>query len=91
MTQIEFKSGQTIIQRQNGHRQISIRINIVGRDQGSFVKEAQEKVQKELTLPRGYSLQWGGQYANLERAGKKTYCCDSSDYSSYLWIFISSL
>ena len=68
---IKFSPGQTIIQRQNGMRQVSIRINIQGRDQGGFVKEAQKKVAEEIQLPHGYKVQWGGQYENLERAGKK--------------------
>ncbi|WPU66675.1 efflux RND transporter permease subunit [Peredibacter starrii] len=68
---IKFSPGQTIIQRQNGLRQISIRINIQGRDQGGFVKEAKEKVKEAIELPHGYKMEWGGQYENLERASKK--------------------
>ncbi len=71
VTQVEFRPGQTIVQRQNGKRQISVRINIRDRDQGSFVKEAQEKVSKEIQMPRGYQIEWGGQYENLARAAKK--------------------
>lgn len=68
---IRLMDGPTIIQREGGHRQVSVRMNIRGRDQGSFVAEAQAKVQAAITLPDGYSLDWGGQYENLARAGKR--------------------
>lgn len=60
--------GQTIIARQDGRRQVSVRTNIRGRDQGSFVAEAQAKVKKAIRLPEGYSIVWGGQFENLTRA-----------------------
>lgn len=69
---IALQDGSTIIQRQDGRRQITVRTNIRGRDQGSFVKEAQEKTEKMIaTLPKGYFVMWGGQYENLSRAGKR--------------------
>ncbi|HVZ39129.1 MAG TPA: CusA/CzcA family heavy metal efflux RND transporter [Candidatus Kapabacteria bacterium] len=60
--------GATIIQRMNGDRQISVRTNIRGRDQGSFVAEAQKRVAGAIHLPKGYSMDWGGQFENLTRA-----------------------
>ena len=68
---IELVDGPTIIQREDGLRQISVRTNIRGRDQGSFVEEAQAKVGAAITLPKGYSMSWGGQFENLSRAGKR--------------------
>ncbi|HET7152885.1 MAG TPA: CusA/CzcA family heavy metal efflux RND transporter [Candidatus Kapabacteria bacterium] len=65
---INIVDGQTVIQREDGKRQISVRTNIRGRDQGGFVAEAQEKVAKAIHLPHGYSIEWGGQFENLERA-----------------------
>ncbi len=68
---IKLVDGPTIIQREDGQRQISVRTNIRGRDQGSFVAEAQAKVAAAITLPKGYSISWGGQFENLSRAGKR--------------------
>ena len=68
---IKLVDGPTIIQREDGLRQISVRTNIRGRDQGSFVAEAQAKVAAAITLPKGYSMSWGGQFENLSRAGKR--------------------
>ncbi|MGA7161126.1 MAG: CusA/CzcA family heavy metal efflux RND transporter [Bacteroidota bacterium] len=68
---IKLVDGPTIIQREDGQRQISVRTNIRGRDQGSFVAEAQEKVGAAITIPKGYSVSWGGQFENLSRAGKR--------------------
>lgn len=71
LASIKLVDGPTIIQREDGERQISVRTNIRNRDQGSFVSEAQQKVSKMITLPKGYSVEWGGQFENLARAGKR--------------------
>ncbi|MBI3577839.1 MAG: efflux RND transporter permease subunit [Ignavibacteriales bacterium] len=68
---IRLVDGPTIIQRQDSKRQISVRTNIRGRDQGTFVAEAQQKVTGAITLPKGYSMEWGGQFENLARAAKR--------------------
>ena len=68
---IKLIDGPTIIQRENDKRQISVRTNILGRDQGGFVKEAQEKVNKQIVLPKQYSIDWGGQFENLSRATQR--------------------
>ncbi len=68
---VKLLDGPTIIQRENGDRQISVRTNIRGRDQGGFVAEAQKKVAAAIHLPKGYSIEWGGQFENLARAGKR--------------------
>ncbi|MBS0618304.1 MAG: efflux RND transporter permease subunit [Spirochaetes bacterium] len=67
---IDFKDGPTIVQRFDSKRQISVRANIRGRDQGGFVADAQSVV-RALNIPREYVITWGGQYENLARAGKR--------------------
>ena len=47
---------------------ISVRTNIRGRDQGSFVAEAQKRFRSTIKLPQGYRVEWGGQFENLQRA-----------------------
>ena len=59
------------ISREDAHRRIVVELNVRGRDIGSFVKEAQSLMDKELQLPAGYYLTWGGQFENLERATQK--------------------
>jgi cobalt-zinc-cadmium resistance protein CzcA len=71
LADIHFVEGQTNIYRYGSKRMITVRTNIRGRDQGSFVKELQAKVDKNVTVPKGYSIIYGGQYENLERAGKQ--------------------
>jgi cobalt-zinc-cadmium resistance protein CzcA len=69
LCRIAYKPGQTNIYRYNNKRMVTVRTNIRGRDQGSFVRELQTKIKQTLTLPKGYELVYGGQYENLERAG----------------------
>jgi cobalt-zinc-cadmium resistance protein CzcA len=71
LARIEVVTGSSIIARRENIRQISVRTNIRGRDQGSFVKEAQQKFGQAVKLPAGYSVDWGGQFENLERARKR--------------------
>ena len=68
LADICINNGATIIARRNNQRQISVRTNIRGRDQGSFVAEAQARFQKAIQLPKGYDVDWGGQFENLQRA-----------------------
>jgi cobalt-zinc-cadmium resistance protein CzcA len=71
LSQIRLVDGPTIIQREDGLRQISVRTNIRGRDQGGFVAEAQRLVAQRVTLPKGYTIDWGGQFQNLSRASSR--------------------
>jgi cobalt-zinc-cadmium resistance protein CzcA len=71
LADIRLVDGPTIIQREDGRRQISVRTNIRGRDQGSFVAEARERVRRSVTLPKGYTIDWGGQFENLSRAASR--------------------
>lgn len=56
------------ISREDTRRRIGVELNVRGRDIGSFVDEAQQRIEKEVKLPPGYYLKWGGQFENLERA-----------------------
>jgi cobalt-zinc-cadmium resistance protein CzcA len=48
-----------------------VELNVRGRDIGSFVKEAQSTIEKQVTLPPGYYMTWGGQFENLKRAAER--------------------
>lgn len=71
LADIRFSEGQTNIYRLNGKRMSTVRTNIRGRDQGGFVSEADSKIEKAIHIPKGYKVIYGGQYENLERAGKQ--------------------
>jgi len=60
------------ISRENSMRRLIVECNIRGRDMGSFVAEAQQKLASiEQTLPDGYRFAWGGQFENQQRAMKR--------------------
>lgn len=71
LADVSFEEGQTNIYRYNNKREVTLRTNIRGRDQGGFVRELQEKINDQITIPKGYEVVYGGQYENLERAGKQ--------------------
>jgi heavy metal efflux system protein len=68
---IQVVSGSSIIARRENRRQITVRTNIRGRDQGSFVADAQARFAKEIRMLPGYRVEWGGQFENLTRAKKR--------------------
>lgn len=63
--------GPEMISRENGQRRIIVQSNVRGRDLGSFVTEAQKRIASGLTLPSGYSISWGGQFENQQRAMRR--------------------
>jgi cobalt-zinc-cadmium resistance protein CzcA len=71
LADIHVTNGASIIARRENHRQISVRTNIRGRDQGGFVAEAQQRFGREVMLPAGYQVDWGGQFENLARARRR--------------------
>ncbi|MGD9645251.1 MAG: efflux RND transporter permease subunit [Pirellulales bacterium] len=60
--------GAKYITREWSKRRITIQCNVRGRDIGSFVAQAQTIVGQKVELPRGYRLEWGGQFENMRRA-----------------------
>jgi len=69
---IELAEGPSTITREWYQRRITITSNIVGRDMGSFVAEAQRKVAEKVRMPSSrYHLEWGGQFENYERARQR--------------------
>lgn len=71
LADIGFPDGASIIARRDNRRQITVRTNIRGRDQGGFVRDAQARFAQAIDLPDGYRVEWGGQFENLERAQKR--------------------
>lgn len=71
VAKIENNEKVTTIARNWGRRYSAISINVTGRDIGSFVNEAKNKIDKELKVKPGYEVHWGGQFRNMERANAR--------------------
>ena len=56
------------IHHENAERRLVVQNNVRGRDVGSFVAQAQQRIGERVILPSGYYLTWGGQFENQERA-----------------------
>lgn len=68
LAKISVAEGPAQISREDRRRRIVVELNVRGRDIGSFVKDAQAAIEKEIKLPEGYYITWGGQFENLQRA-----------------------
>ena len=68
LASIHKGEGPSTIQREWGKRRILVQSNVRGRDVASWVDEAKRRVVKEVSLPAGYFVRWGGQFEHLERA-----------------------
>src|SRR5262249_17123127 len=64
LARIEVSDGQTLIAREGGRRRLTVRCDIVGRDQAGFVAEAQRVFSRELSVPPGFHLSWLGMFEN---------------------------
>jgi cobalt-zinc-cadmium resistance protein CzcA len=71
LAEVNMIEGPVQISRQDGVRRIGIEMNVSGRDIGSFVAEAKQRIKESVILPAGYYLTWGGQFENQQRAMKK--------------------
>lgn len=71
LADIFTSEGPVQISRESGERRIGVECNISGRDMGGFVAEAKRLVRKNVKLPSGYYLTWGGQFENQQRAMKR--------------------
>ena len=70
---VDFKTIKVVepINRDDGHRRAAIMVNLKGRDVESYVREAEEKIHKEVPMPEGYTIEFGGQFKNLQEASAR--------------------
>lgn len=68
---IQLSSGPSFIFRDNNKRFSGVTFSVIGRDLGSTVNEGQKKLRNEIKLPKGYLIQWSGEYENEIRAMKR--------------------
>ncbi len=71
LTTIREVSGPTTIQREWAKRRLVVQANVRGRDLGGFVDEVRQRIAREVELPAGYFVRFGGQFENLERAQRR--------------------
>jgi cobalt-zinc-cadmium resistance protein CzcA len=71
VAQIRVVRAAVEIDREEGQRRMVVMSNVRGRDLGSFVKEVQANIAREVKLPTGYSIEFGGQFENQQRATKR--------------------
>ncbi|MGB7722665.1 MAG: efflux RND transporter permease subunit, partial [Bryobacteraceae bacterium] len=65
---IEERDGASEVYREANQRYIAVKYSVRGRDLGSAVEEAMRKVTKGVQLPRGYRINWEGEYESAQRA-----------------------
>jgi cobalt-zinc-cadmium resistance protein CzcA len=71
IAEISQKTGPCLIFRDENERFATLKFSIRGRDMGSTIREAQQKVNAKVTLKRGYHLAWQGDFENQQRAEKR--------------------
>ncbi|WP_186426554.1 nickel efflux RND transporter permease subunit CnrA [Cupriavidus metallidurans] len=71
LVQFRFTQGLNEVSRDNGKRRVYVEANVGGRDLGSFVDDAAARIAKEVKLPPGMYIEWGGQFQNLQAATKR--------------------
>jgi len=71
LTKIKVQDGAEEIYREGGTRYVAIKYSVRGRDLGSTVREAIDKVNKEVKLPVGYHLDWAGEYESQQRSSRR--------------------
>jgi cobalt-zinc-cadmium resistance protein CzcA len=91
---VEETEGPTQVRRESLTRTVRVEVNLRGRDLVSWVGEARAAVDKEVDLPTGYTVQWGGQFENFERAKKRLGMVVPMSlaiiFGMLLWMFQSS-
>lgn len=68
---VEVAPGPNQISREDGKRRVVVSANVRGRDVGSFVADARERIQQDVQVPSGYWLSWGGQFEQLQSASER--------------------
>jgi len=68
---IDISQGINQFSRENGKRNVVITANVRERDIGSYVAEAQQRIQQEVNIPAGYWINWGGTFEQLQKASDR--------------------
>ncbi len=71
LADLAVEEGPAQISRERISRRINVEANVRGRDLASFVAEAREAVERQVELPPGWTMEWGGQFENLQEASTR--------------------
>jgi cobalt-zinc-cadmium resistance protein CzcA len=71
LADIRIVEGPSTINREWSKRRIIVQVNARGRDIGGLVAQARERIAREIDLPAGYFVRYGGQFEHLERAARR--------------------
>jgi cobalt-zinc-cadmium resistance protein CzcA len=71
LAEIHLEETPPTIEHESGRRRTFIQANVRGRDVASFVQEARTAVEREVRLPPGYEVRWGGDFENLQSASRR--------------------
>jgi cobalt-zinc-cadmium resistance protein CzcA len=71
LSKVQVRDDAYDIYREDGSRYVAIRFEVRGRDLGTTVREAIDKIATNVQLPRGYHLEWSGEYDSEKRAEKR--------------------
>jgi cobalt-zinc-cadmium resistance protein CzcA len=71
IAEIDIAPGPNQVSRENGKRRVVVTANVRGRDIGSFVAEAEQRIRDNVTVPAGYWTAWGGQFEQLISARQR--------------------
>jgi Cu(I)/Ag(I) efflux system membrane protein CusA/SilA len=71
LADITIHKGPAFIKSENSRRTVWVYVDLRGIDLGTYVKNAQEAVRKNIKLPAGYSIMWSGQFEYMERASRR--------------------
>jgi len=71
LASFKLSEGLNEVSRDNGKRRIYVEANVRGRDLASYVADAQAAIGREVKLPAGSWLEWGGQFQNLQAAKQR--------------------
>ena len=71
VTTVDLTTGPNQISREEGKRRVVVTANVRGRDIGSFVGEAQAKIEAGVKVPAGYWTTWGGTFEQLQSASRR--------------------
>jgi len=71
ISEINNTTGPILIFRDNNTRFVALKFSVRGRDMGSAIAEAQAKVDAAIRLPKGYTIEWQGDFENQQRASRQ--------------------
>jgi cobalt-zinc-cadmium resistance protein CzcA len=71
LSKLEVRDGASEIYREENSRYVAIKYSVRGRDLGSAVRDAMQRVESQVKLPVGYHLNWSGEYESQKRSQKR--------------------